>query len=126
MATFDERWTPETGWLATPATPAAATAPGGGARTWEEIVSRVVIPGNPPALQRAADSWQAAMKEIQSLQQSVAGLKDRSKVWSGAGADAFRAYCAGIAAKLKKNYDDHHKVWNALQDCAKALNEAVP
>jgi hypothetical protein len=93
--------------------------------TWEDVVSRVCLAGNPDGLAQAAARWHDAMTRTQTVQAEIEQAAQRVAGWTGSGGDEFRNYVRKLSTAVRTNIDSHQRMWVGLDNCARHLREAI-
>ncbi len=116
------------GWI--PSSPLADTLFGQGYvnegdPTWEEVITMVVIPGNPQAIYEAAGSWQVVFSRVQQAQAMLDQLNWSLQNWTGPAADTYKQRLTGISQDMAVLMEQHRPVIDQLQTAGDNLQNAL-
>jgi uncharacterized protein YukE len=115
-------------WL--PSSPLADTVFGKGYvdendPTWEEVITMVVIPGNPQAIYEAAGGWQVVFSRVQQAQAMLDQLNWSLQNWTGPAADTYKQRLNTISQDMASLMEQHRPVIDHLQTSADNLQNAL-
>jgi hypothetical protein len=93
---------------------------------WEEIVTRVTVAGDAPALAAAADAWERTLRGLGELAKNLRVLAQRTRhAWGGGPAEVFGSRLEDQALRLETLVSTYGPVVGALRSCGRHLGAAV-
>src|SRR5262245_50223046 len=95
---------------------------------WTTMVKEVVIAGRPADVESAGLGWDALLKTMGEVKQSLdTNVKDLAASWKGQAYDDFKKHIEGISEALQDLIDQAKRqngIAQSLKDAAKKLAEA--
>jgi len=93
--------------------------------SWEEVITMVVIPGNPASIYNAAGHWEVLFSRIEEAKWMVDQEIRRLQSWEGAAGDTYRTHLGQISQKMAELVQKHQPVVQELRTSANNLQNAL-
>jgi len=93
--------------------------------SWEEVITMVVIPGQPDAIRNASGQWEVLFSRLDEARSMVDQEVQRLQTWEGAAGDTYRQHLTEIGQKISSLVQQHKPVVQQLNTSAENLQNAL-
>jgi uncharacterized protein YukE len=93
--------------------------------TWEEVITLVVIPGQPGAIRDAAGRWELLLLRIEQIRSALGQLSSGLYTWQGAAGEAYRQHLNELSTKLAQIIEGYRPLVQQLNEAADHLQTAL-
>jgi hypothetical protein len=93
--------------------------------SWEDVISMVVIPGQPDHIRNAAEIWGVLFTRIEQAKKLLDDGIGDLKTWEGAAGETYRNHLSGVSKSLGEMIDKHQTIKVSLETAAKDLEAAI-
>jgi len=93
--------------------------------SWEEVITMVVIPGDPSAIYRAAGAWEVLFSRIGQAKAMIDQVVQSVQGWQGAAGETYREHLIGLSQGLTELMEQHRPVVQHLRAAADNLQHAL-
>ncbi|WP_238006721.1 hypothetical protein KZZ52_46850 [Dactylosporangium sp. AC04546] len=93
--------------------------------SWEDVIAMVVIPGNPAAIEQAADEWRELLRRVHEVERVLTEVNKDLETWKGAGGEEYRRNITDMISKTKNIYSELDNLPHYLDQAAGNLRTAI-
>ncbi|GGM05677.1 WXG100 family type VII secretion target [Dactylosporangium sucinum] len=93
--------------------------------SWEDVIAMVVIPGNPAAIEQAADEWRELLRRVHEVERVLTEVNKDLEHWKGAGGEEYRRHISDMIKKIKGIYSELDNLPHYLDQAAGNLRTAI-
>ncbi|MEV6344869.1 hypothetical protein [Actinoplanes sp. NPDC051851] len=93
--------------------------------SWEDVITMVVIPGEPGHIRSAAGVWEVIFSRIEQAKALLDDGIGDLKSWEGDAGTAYREHLTGVSKEIGTLIDQHRPVITALNTAADNLESAI-
>ena len=93
--------------------------------SWEEVISMVVIPGQPGQIRDAAGNWEVLFSRIDQARAAIDQLSSGLQSWEGAAGDAYRRHLGELSGRVSETIEGNRGVVQQLHTAADNVDHAL-
>lgn len=93
--------------------------------SWEDVITMVVIPGQPDHIRNAAGIWGILFNRIEQAKKLLDDGIGDLKTWEGAAGETYRNHLSSVSKSLGEMIDKHQTIKVSLETSATNLSTAI-
>jgi hypothetical protein len=93
--------------------------------SWEEVISMVVIPGQPGQIRDAAGNWEVLFSRIDQARSAIDQLSAGLQSWEGAAGEAYRNHLGELSGRVAETIEGNRGVVQQLHTAADNVDHAL-
>jgi hypothetical protein len=93
--------------------------------SWEDVITMVVIPGDPGHIRTAAGHWEVLFRRVEQAKKLLDDGIGDLKSWEGAAGETYRNHLSAVSKSLGELIDKHQGIVVSMRTAADDLEKAI-